>query len=64
MLRARTVKRKSTCDLGVGRTRETESQDIWNETYPNLPKSLWWYRDRFDMGFRLVCDPINLPDAK
>jgi formylglycine-generating enzyme required for sulfatase activity len=44
--------------------RETESQDIWNETYPNLPKSLWWYRDRFDMGFRLVCDPINLPDAK
>jgi len=44
--------------------RETESQDIWNETYPNLPKSLWWYRDRFDMGFRLVCDPVNLPEAK
>jgi formylglycine-generating enzyme required for sulfatase activity len=44
--------------------RETESQDIWNETYPNLPKSLWWYRDRFDMGFRLVCDPVNIPGAK
>jgi len=44
--------------------RETESQDIWNETYPNLPKSLWWYRDRFDMGFRLVCDPVNLPESK
>lgn len=44
--------------------KETESQSIWNETYPNLPKSLWWYRDRFDMGFRLVCDPINLPEAK
>lgn len=44
--------------------RETESQDIWNETYPNLPKSLWWYRDRFDMGFRLVCDPVNIPEAK
>ena len=44
--------------------RETESQDVWNETYPNLPKSLWWYRDRFDMGFRLVCDPVNIPGAK
>jgi formylglycine-generating enzyme required for sulfatase activity len=44
--------------------RETESQDVWNETYPNLPKSLWWYRDRFDMGFRLVCDPVNIPEAK
>lgn len=44
--------------------KETESQDIWNETYPNLPKSLWWYRDRFDMGFRLVCDPVNIPEAK
>jgi hypothetical protein len=44
--------------------KETESQAIWNETYPNLPKSLWWYRDRFDMGFRLVCDPVNIPEAK
>lgn len=44
--------------------RENESQNIWNETYPNLPKSLWWYRDRFDMGFRLVCDPVNIPEAK
>lgn len=44
--------------------REDESQDIWNETYPNTPKSLWWYRDRFDMGFRLVCDPVDIPQAK
>ena len=44
--------------------RETESQSIWNETYPNIPKSLWWYRDRFDMGFRLVCDLVNIPGAK
>lgn len=44
--------------------KKTESQSIWNETYPNLPKSLWWYRDRFDMGFRLVCDPVNLPKEK
>ena len=44
--------------------RVDESQDVWNETYPNLPKSLWWYRDRFDMGFRLVCDPVNVPGGQ
>lgn len=44
--------------------REDESQDIWNATYPNRPKSRWWYRDRFDMGFRLVCDPVNVPGEK
>ncbi|MCA8975117.1 MAG: SUMF1/EgtB/PvdO family nonheme iron enzyme [Planctomycetes bacterium] len=44
--------------------RENESQDVWNMTYPNTPKSQWWYRDRFDMGFRLVCDPIDLPGGR
>ena len=44
--------------------RENESQDIWNMTYPNSPKSLWWYRDRFDMGFRLVCDAVNIPGGQ
>lgn len=44
--------------------RVDESQAIWNMTYPNLPKSLWWYRDRFDMGFRLVCDPVGIPAGK
>ena len=44
--------------------REDESQDVWNATYPNSPKSRWWYRDRFDMGFRLVCDPVNIPTGK
>jgi len=44
--------------------RVDESQDIWNETYPNTPKSMWWYRDRFDMGFRLVCDPVNIPEGQ
>ncbi|MFO1052452.1 MAG: SUMF1/EgtB/PvdO family nonheme iron enzyme [Planctomycetota bacterium] len=44
--------------------REDESQDVWNATYPNRPKSKWWYRDRFDMGFRLCCDPVNLPRGK
>ncbi|MBI5853249.1 MAG: SUMF1/EgtB/PvdO family nonheme iron enzyme [Planctomycetes bacterium] len=44
--------------------RADESQDVWNATYPNTPKSRWWYRDRFDMGFRLVCDPVNIPSGR
>jgi formylglycine-generating enzyme required for sulfatase activity len=44
--------------------REDASQDVWNATYPNSPKSRWWYRDRYDMGFRLVCEPVDIPGAK
>ena len=47
-------------ELSLG-WRVDESQDVWNESYPNTPKSRWWYRDRFDMGFRLVCDPVDIP---
>ncbi|MFN3166715.1 MAG: SUMF1/EgtB/PvdO family nonheme iron enzyme [Phycisphaeraceae bacterium] len=32
------------------------SQEIWNETYPNEPKSRFWYRDHYYQGIRLVCD--------
>ncbi len=50
-------------DLALG-WQEKESQDTWNATYPNSPKSQWWYRDRFDMGFRLVCDLVNIPKGR
>jgi polyisoprenoid-binding protein YceI len=33
------------------------SQEVWNETYPNEPKSRFWYRDHYYQGIRLVCDP-------
>lgn len=33
-----------------------EDQAIWNETYPQLPVSKFWYRDHYYQGFRLVAD--------
>ena len=35
----------------------TEDQGIWNETYPQLPVSKFWYRDHYYQGIRLVADP-------
>ncbi|MEO0475304.1 MAG: SUMF1/EgtB/PvdO family nonheme iron enzyme [Planctomycetota bacterium] len=32
------------------------SQDVWNETYPQLPKSKFWYRDHYYQGIRLIAD--------
>ncbi len=37
--------------------KEVEDQKIWNETYPQEPKSRFWYRDFYFTGIRLVCDP-------
>jgi len=36
-------------------------ESIWNATYPNEPKSEWWYKDHYYQGIRLVCEPVNLP---
>ncbi len=33
-----------------------EDQEIWNETYPQLPVSKFWYRDHYYQGIRLVAD--------
>lgn len=33
------------------RTRE------WLVTDPQIPKSIWWYSDVIDVGFRVVCEP-------
>jgi formylglycine-generating enzyme required for sulfatase activity len=35
---------------------ETEDQNVWNATYPQLPKSIWWYKDADYVGFRVVCE--------
>lgn len=37
--------------------KAVENQSIWNETYPQEPKSRFWYRDFYFTGIRLVCDP-------
>lgn len=33
-----------------------EDQGIWNETYPQLPVSKFWYRDHYYQGIRLVAE--------
>lgn len=39
-------------------------KESWNATYPNDPISKWWYKDHYQVGFRLVCEPTNLPVKK
>lgn len=36
--------------------KDVEDQAVWNETYPQLPLSKFWYRDNYYQGIRLVCD--------
>ena len=36
--------------------KSIEDQEIWNETYPQLPKSRFWYRDHYYQGIRLIAD--------
>ncbi len=39
-----------------GSGRIAEDQEIWNETYPNYPKSKWWYVEGRWVGFRVVME--------
>jgi formylglycine-generating enzyme required for sulfatase activity len=34
--------------------RESTDHDAWLKTDPQFPKSLWWYSDCYDVGFRVV----------
>ena len=36
--------------------KAVEDQSVWNETYPQLPVSKFWYRDHYYQGIRLVAD--------
>jgi len=29
----------------------------WLVTDPQMPKSIWWYSDSKNVGFRVVCEP-------
>ncbi|MCA9212109.1 MAG: SUMF1/EgtB/PvdO family nonheme iron enzyme [Planctomycetales bacterium] len=42
-------------DLSASAT-EQEDQNVWNATYPQIPKSIWWYKDADYVGFRIACD--------
>lgn len=37
-------------------TRDHTRHDAWLMSDPQVPKSLWWYSDCTDVGFRVVCE--------
>jgi sulfatase modifying factor 1 len=36
--------------------RSQTRTDEWLKTDPQIPKSIWWYSDCFNVGFRVVCE--------
>ena len=36
--------------------RDFTQYDTWMLTDPQIPKSLWWYSDNNEVGFRVVCE--------
>jgi sulfatase modifying factor 1 len=37
-------------------SRDYSRTEAWLKTDPQMPKSVWWYSDCFNVGFRVVCD--------
>ena len=37
-------------------SRDSTRTDDWLKTDPQIPKSIWWYSDCFNVGFRVVCE--------
>ncbi len=46
------------CGLSEMRSaaRDYTRHDEWVRTDPQIPKSIWWYSDSIDVGFRVVCE--------
>jgi formylglycine-generating enzyme required for sulfatase activity len=40
--------------------REATQSEAWLVTDPQIPKSIWWYSDSKNVGFRVVCEPDEL----
>jgi sulfatase modifying factor 1 len=38
-------------------SRDFTKTKAWLITDPQMPKSVWWYSDCIDVGFRVVCEP-------
>lgn len=36
--------------------RDYTKTEAWLRTDPQMPKSIWWYSDCFNVGFRVVCE--------
>jgi formylglycine-generating enzyme len=46
----------STADLLRSAARDSTKTESWLRTDPQMPKSIWWYSDCFNVGFRVVCE--------
>jgi sulfatase modifying factor 1 len=46
----------STADLLRSAARDYTRTEAWLKTDPQMPKSIWWYSDCFNVGFRVVCE--------
>lgn len=40
--------------------RDFTKTKAWLVTDPQMPKSIWWYSDAIDVGFRVVCETDSL----
>ena len=47
---------QNSADLLRNAARDYTKTDAWLKTDPQMPKSLWWYSDCFNVGFRVVCE--------
>ena len=47
---------KSAAGLVRSAARDYTRTDAWLKTDPQMPKSIWWYSDCFNVGFRVVCE--------
>jgi sulfatase modifying factor 1 len=39
--------------------RDHTQHDAWLLTDPQMPKSLWWYSDNNEVGFRVICEYVK-----
>lgn len=44
--------------------RASTRTDAWLVTDPQMPKSIWWYSDCIDVGFRVVCEIDSLKSER
>jgi formylglycine-generating enzyme required for sulfatase activity len=47
---------KSTARSLRNAARDYTRTESWLKTDPQMPKSIWWYSDCFNVGFRVVCE--------
>jgi len=45
-------------------SRDYTQNDKWLKTDPQIPKSIWWYSDVINVGFRVICESENIIQPK